>query len=147
MSCIGRGIPQGHDNKTLRPSASFIINRTQLQFKNHGFSRLQVNCFYVGKSKAYRHTHIDISSLHNWLNQPCSSTGFYFRSKIVECSYEMLKWFLTFGCLFSKCTFLRLQHFISASSHVKDSCFWYFILFATIAMKYCNWNGVFLPFL
>ena len=34
---MGGGIPQSHDNKTLktsRPSASFIMNKTQLKFKN-----------------------------------------------------------------------------------------------------------------
>ena len=35
VSCMGKGIPQGHDNKISRPSPSFMINRTQLKFKNH----------------------------------------------------------------------------------------------------------------
>ena len=28
VSCIGRGIPQSHDNKISRPSANFMVNRT-----------------------------------------------------------------------------------------------------------------------
>ena len=36
------------------------------------------------------HTNIiDISSSQNGLNHPFSSTGFYFKSKIVEDSHEM----------------------------------------------------------
>ena len=27
--CISRGTPQGHDNKISKPSASFLITRTQ----------------------------------------------------------------------------------------------------------------------
>ena len=32
MRCMGRDIHKGHDNKISRPSASFMINRTQLKF-------------------------------------------------------------------------------------------------------------------
>ena len=35
VSCMGRGILQGYDNKILRPCASFMIGRIQLKFKNH----------------------------------------------------------------------------------------------------------------
>ena len=35
VSCIGRGMPQGHDNKISRPSTSFMITRSQLELKNH----------------------------------------------------------------------------------------------------------------
>ena len=35
VSCMGRGIPQGYNNNISRPAASFMINRTQLKFKNH----------------------------------------------------------------------------------------------------------------
>ena len=32
VSCMGKGIPERHDNKISRPSARFMINRTQLKF-------------------------------------------------------------------------------------------------------------------
>ena len=51
VSCMGGGILQTHDNKVLRPSASFIINRTQL------------NTLYVRKCKFCILTYISISSL------------------------------------------------------------------------------------
>ena len=35
VSCMGRGMLQGYDNKILRPCASFMIGRIQLKFKNH----------------------------------------------------------------------------------------------------------------
>ena len=34
VSYVDWGIPQGHDNKISRLSASFMINRTQWKFKN-----------------------------------------------------------------------------------------------------------------
>ena len=43
MSYMGRGIPHGYDNKISRPFASFILDRTQLKFKNHRFLRLQIS--------------------------------------------------------------------------------------------------------
>ena len=43
VSCMGISIPQHHDTKISRSSASFIINRTQLTFINHLFLRLQIS--------------------------------------------------------------------------------------------------------
>ena len=40
---MGIGVLQGHDNKISRPSASSIISRTQLKFKNNSFLRLQTS--------------------------------------------------------------------------------------------------------
>ena len=40
LSCMGGRVPQGHDNKISRPSASFIINRTHLKLKHFKFLRL-----------------------------------------------------------------------------------------------------------
>ena len=40
---MGRGIHQGHDHKISRATASFMIDRTQLKFKNHLFWRLQIS--------------------------------------------------------------------------------------------------------
>ena len=45
VSCMGREIPQGHDNKISRPSASFMIDRMQVKFKKQAP--------FVRKSKAY----------------------------------------------------------------------------------------------
>ena len=60
---------------------------------------------------------IYISSFQNGLNHSCGSTSFYFQKKIVEGSREMWSGyvFLTFG-FFSKCTSLRLRHFIPPST-------------------------------
>ena len=46
---MDRGVPQGHANKISRPSASFRINRTQLNFKNHELLRLQTGTLYQEK--------------------------------------------------------------------------------------------------
>ena len=43
VGCMGGGIPMGHDNKIVRPSSSYMINRTRLNFENHQFLGLQVN--------------------------------------------------------------------------------------------------------
>ena len=32
VSCMGRGVPMDHDNKIVRPSSSYMINRTRLNF-------------------------------------------------------------------------------------------------------------------
>ena len=45
VSCLGREIPQGHDNKISRPSASFMIDRMQVKLKKQAP--------FVRKSKAY----------------------------------------------------------------------------------------------
>ena len=34
MSFMGSGIAQGYGNKVSRPSAGFMINKTQVKFKN-----------------------------------------------------------------------------------------------------------------
>ena len=54
VSCTGRGIPQTHDKKISRPTASFMINRTKLKFKNHYFEAPnkyfmsgKVRCVYI----------------------------------------------------------------------------------------------------
>ena len=67
---------------------------------------------------------IYIFSFQNGLNHPCSSTSFYFQGKIVEVSREIWN-FCVFLILefFSKCTFLRLRHFISPSTYPINSIF------------------------
>lgn len=32
---MGKGIPKGRDTKISRPYAGFVIDKTQLNFKNH----------------------------------------------------------------------------------------------------------------
>ena len=74
---MGRVIPKDHDNNISRLSASFMIYRKQLKYKNHSM-----------KSKASMHTYIDNFSLYNELNQPCSSVSVYFENKIEEGSFK-----------------------------------------------------------
>ena len=55
-------------------------------------------------------------SSKNGLNDPCSSTSFNFMSKIVESvevKNKVVLWFYIRHPFFSKCTFLRLRHFIT----------------------------------
>ena len=49
VSYMGRKVPQDHDNKILRPSASFMINMTELNFKTHYFEGLQIGNLYQKK--------------------------------------------------------------------------------------------------
>ena len=49
VSCMGRGIPQGYNNNISRLAASFMINRTQLKFKNHWFLGLEISTLYQEK--------------------------------------------------------------------------------------------------
>ena len=54
------------------------------------------------------------SSLHNGFSHLFSSTGFYFKSKVIEASHTRKNMSFNFGAFFSKCTFLRLSHFFLA---------------------------------
>ena len=86
-SCMDRGNTQSHDNKVARHSETFMRNSTQLKLPNFWASKQVI---YVIKSKLYIHTcNIGISSFQVGFNHPCSSTGFYSKSKIVHCSHEM----------------------------------------------------------
>ena len=49
VSCMGRGILQGHDNKLSRPSESFMIDRTQLKLKKYWFLKLQISAVCLEK--------------------------------------------------------------------------------------------------
>ena len=57
---------------------------------------------------------IDISSFQTGLNVLFSSTGFYIKSKVIECSIRGKICLLIFGHFLPKCTFLRLWHFFHA---------------------------------
>ena len=54
---------------------------------------------------------IDISSFQTELNVLFSSTGFYFKSKVIADSHKGKICFLIFRHFFLKCTFLRLRYF------------------------------------
>ena len=57
----------------------------------------------------------DISSFQAGLNVLFSSTGFYFKSKVIKGSHKGEKYVsLIFGHFLPKCTFLRLWHFFLA---------------------------------
>ena len=43
VSCMGIDVTQGHDNKISRACPIFMIDETQLKFKNQQFLRLQIN--------------------------------------------------------------------------------------------------------
>ena len=43
VSSLGKGIRQGHHNKISIPSASFMINMTQFNFKNYWFLRFKTS--------------------------------------------------------------------------------------------------------
>ena len=54
------------------------------------------------------------SSFRNGLNHSFSSTGFYFKSEIIEGNHEVKNnMFFNFRAFFSKCTFLRLSSCLS----------------------------------
>ena len=58
--------------------------------------------------------HFFIFSFQNGLNDPFSSTSFYFKSKVIEGSYKGEICSLLLGHLFSKYAFLGLWHFFLA---------------------------------
>ena len=81
-------------------SPKFIITRFQgpgqvLWVKGHSWSSHifeAPNKYFMSRivNDLYIHTYtIDISSFQNGFYHPCSSTGFYFKSKIVEDSNKM----------------------------------------------------------
>ena len=63
------------------------------------------------KSNQTYKTTSGISSFQNGFNHLFSSTGFYFKSKVIEASHTRKNMSFNFGAFFSKCTFLRLWHF------------------------------------
>ena len=70
------------------------------------------NFFYLKINKSNRHNNtIDISSFQNGLDNLFSTTGFYFKSKILEGSHKGKICFSIFGHFFSKCTLLKLWLF------------------------------------
>ena len=88
VSWIGRGILQGH-NKISRSSASFMIDMSQLKFKDHWFLRLLK--YSISGKVICIHTSLAFYNSQKGLNQSRCSTGFYFKNKIVEGSHEMQK--------------------------------------------------------
>ena len=59
-----------------------------------------------------------ISSFQNGLNDPFSSPGFYFKSKVIEGNHKgKIIYFWLFGHFFLKCTFLWLWHFFLLSGY------------------------------
>ena len=50
----------------------------------------------------------DISSFQNEFNDLFSSTGFYFKNKVIESSRKGEIMFLSIWALFSTCTYLKL---------------------------------------
>ena len=57
INWMGRGIPQGLDNKISRPLESFMIARTQLTFKKLPIFEAPNKYFTSGKVKhTYAHT-------------------------------------------------------------------------------------------
>ena len=65
--------------------------------------------FYPGINRLNMHNNgIAILSFKNGLTNLFSSTGFYFKSKIVEGSHKGKICFLIFGNFFLKCALLKL---------------------------------------
>ena len=61
---MGGRVPQDYENKDLIPSATFLINRTQLESKNHLFLTLQI-------STAYQKNEIDTFFIKRLQLFPC----------------------------------------------------------------------------
>ena len=64
---MGTSISQGHDNKISWPYASFMINRTQMKFKNLRFVRFQISALGQ-ESKTYLPTYGNVSNSQNGLD-------------------------------------------------------------------------------
>ena len=81
---MGRSIPQGHENKTSRPSASSVINRTRLTFKNHSFVEAVNNDVMSGKTNR-THTH----TLLTFVVSTMGLKTYVTQNKIVEGCHKM----------------------------------------------------------
>lgn len=62
---MGKGIPKGRDTKISRPYAGFVIDKTQLNFKNHWFWGFK--SFMSGK--------VNYIFKHTWLTFLASTKG------------------------------------------------------------------------
>ena len=79
------------------------------------------NLFYPEINKPNIHNNIiDISSFQNGLNDPFSSTGFYFKSKVIEGSYKgiLLKMYIFEVVPFFLASWLSIQLNFSVVVHI-----------------------------
>ena len=86
---MGRDVPQDHENKDSRLFAIFLINGTQLKYKNHLLLRPQVSTVCMLQVSTV--CTVSVTLFPNWFKHPCSSTGFFLRVKLwkllMECKF------------------------------------------------------------
>ena len=94
------------------------------------------NLFYPEINKPNIHNNIiDISSFQNGLSSLFSSTGFYYKRKVIEGSHEgknmifnfwalLLKMYIFEAVIFFSCeVFIQSTQFFSAGTYLCDPCF------------------------
>ena len=67
------------------------IDQNNSEYEHFRRSVAGFNFFYWRMNKSNLHNDIGISSFRNGLNHPFGPTGFYFKSKIIDGSYEVKK--------------------------------------------------------